>query len=32
MTAIGELNRRLVLQAPVESDDGAGGVTRSYAT
>jgi SPP1 family predicted phage head-tail adaptor len=26
----GELNRRLVLEAPVESVDGAGGVTRSY--
>jgi SPP1 family predicted phage head-tail adaptor len=26
----GELNRRLVLEAPVESADGAGGVTRSY--
>ena len=32
MTDIGELNRRLVLQAPVETDDGAGGVTRSYET
>ncbi|HZT26085.1 MAG TPA: phage head closure protein [Pseudolabrys sp.] len=32
MTAPGELNRRLLLQAPVETDDGAGGVTRSYAT
>jgi len=32
MTAPGDLNRRLVLQAPVESDDGEGGVTRSYAT
>ena len=31
MTAAGELNRRLVLEAPVESADGAGGVTRSYA-
>jgi SPP1 family predicted phage head-tail adaptor len=30
VTAIGELNRRLVLEAPVETDDGAGGVTRSY--
>ena len=30
MTDIGELNRRLTLQAPVESDDGAGGVVRSY--
>jgi SPP1 family predicted phage head-tail adaptor len=27
----GELNRRLVLEEPVESADGAGGVTRSYA-
>ncbi len=26
MTAPGELNRRLVLQAPVETADGAGGV------
>ena len=26
----GELNRRLVLEAPVESADGVGGVTRSY--
>ena len=32
VTEIGDLNRRLVLQAPSESDDGAGGVTRSYAT
>ena len=31
MTAPGELNRRLVLEAPAESADGAGGVTRSYA-
>jgi SPP1 family predicted phage head-tail adaptor len=31
MTAAGELNRRLALQAPVEMPDGAGGVTRSYA-
>jgi SPP1 family predicted phage head-tail adaptor len=31
VTAPGELNRRLTLQAPVETDDGAGGVTRSYA-
>lgn len=30
MTAPGQLNRRLVLQAPVEADDGAGGVTRSF--
>ena len=28
----GELNRRLVLEAPAEAPDGAGGVTRSYAT
>jgi SPP1 family predicted phage head-tail adaptor len=28
----GQLNRRLVLEAPVEVDDGAGGVTRSYQT
>lgn len=27
----GILNRRLTLEAPVETDDGAGGVTRSYA-
>src|SRR5262249_58585349 len=27
---IGALNRRLVLEAPVESGDGAGGVVRSY--
>jgi SPP1 family predicted phage head-tail adaptor len=26
----GELNRRLMLEEPVESADGAGGVTRSY--
>lgn len=32
MTAPGDLNRRLVLLAPVESDDGAGGVTRGYET
>jgi len=32
MTQPGALNRRLVLEAPVESDDGAGGVTRSYAS
>ena len=29
---IGDLNRRLVLQAPVETADGEGGVTRSYQT
>jgi SPP1 family predicted phage head-tail adaptor len=32
VTRIGDLNRRLVLQAPVETDDGEGGVTRGYAT
>jgi len=32
MTGPGELNRRLLLEAPVESDDGAGGVTRAFAT
>jgi SPP1 family predicted phage head-tail adaptor len=32
MTGIGDLSRRLVLEAPVETDDGAGGVTRSYAS
>lgn len=31
MTAIGELNRRLTLEGPVETADGAGGITRSYA-
>jgi SPP1 family predicted phage head-tail adaptor len=30
MTLIGHLNRRLVLEAPSEVDDGAGGVARSY--
>ena len=29
---IGSLDRRLVLQAPVETDDGAGGVTRTFDT
>jgi SPP1 family predicted phage head-tail adaptor len=29
---IGDLNRRLLLQAAVEVDDGAGGVTRTYET
>ena len=32
MTNIGNLNRRLALQAPVEADDGEGGVIRSYET
>lgn len=27
----GRLNRRLVIEAPVDSDDGMGGVVRSYA-
>jgi SPP1 family predicted phage head-tail adaptor len=31
VTAAGDLNRRLRLQAPVETDDGAGGVARTYA-
>ena len=31
MIAPGDLNRRLVLEAPAESADGAGGVTRGYA-
>ncbi len=30
MTQPGNLNRRLVLEAPSENDDGAGGVTRLY--
>jgi SPP1 family predicted phage head-tail adaptor len=29
---IGALNRRLVLEAPTETSDSAGGVTRSYET
>jgi SPP1 family predicted phage head-tail adaptor len=32
MTGPGDLNRRLVLEAPVESADGEGGVVRAYAT
>ena len=32
VTRIGDLNRRLVLQEPVESADDEGGVTRSYQT
>jgi SPP1 family predicted phage head-tail adaptor len=32
VTAIGDLDRRLVLEAPDDSDDGSGGVTRSYQT
>lgn len=31
MTGASDLNRRLTLEAPTESDDGAGGVTRDYA-
>ena len=30
MTAPGDLSRRLLLEAPVETGDGAGGVTRLY--
>lgn len=30
MTAPGDLNRRLLLETPVENPDGAGGVTRLY--
>lgn len=30
MFNIGDLNRRLVLQAPADSDDGAGGFVRTY--
>lgn len=30
MTDPGALNQRLVLEAPVETSDGAGGVTRGY--
>ena len=32
MTAPGELRHRLVLEAPVETPDGAGGVARSYSS
>jgi SPP1 family predicted phage head-tail adaptor len=32
MTDPGALRHRLVLEEPVETADGAGGVTRSYAT
>jgi SPP1 family predicted phage head-tail adaptor len=31
VTEIGDLNRRLALEAPSEANDGAGGVTRSYS-
>lgn len=30
MTNAGRLNQRLMLEAPVETADGAGGVTRTY--
>jgi SPP1 family predicted phage head-tail adaptor len=30
MTTAGDLNRRLVLDAPADADDGAGGVTTTY--
>ncbi|ARQ00948.1 phage head closure protein [Pseudorhodoplanes sinuspersici] len=30
MSDPGKLNRRLVLEAPLETDDGAGGVMRSF--
>lgn len=32
MTTPGDLNRRLALQAPNETDDGLGGVIRDYTT
>jgi SPP1 family predicted phage head-tail adaptor len=32
MSDPGRLNRRLALEAPVETPDGVGGVTRSYQT
>jgi SPP1 family predicted phage head-tail adaptor len=32
MTAPGELRHRLVLEAPVDTPDGAGGAERTYAT
>ncbi len=31
MTGPGDLSRRLVLEAPVETPDGAGGVVRGYS-
>ena len=31
MSDPGKLNRRLVLEAPVEANDGAGGVARSFS-
>jgi SPP1 family predicted phage head-tail adaptor len=32
VTAIGELRHRLVIEAPAETPDGAGGVTRTFST
>jgi SPP1 family predicted phage head-tail adaptor len=32
MTGPGTLNRRLILEEPLETPDGAGGVTRGYQT
>jgi SPP1 family predicted phage head-tail adaptor len=32
VTDIGDLNRRLALEAPSETGDGAGGVTRLYVS
>ena len=32
MIDLGKLKTRLLIQAPVETDDGQGGVARSYAT
>lgn len=32
MTGAGDLNRRLVLEAPVETEDGAGGVAVTWQT
>jgi SPP1 family predicted phage head-tail adaptor len=32
VTDAGDFNRRLVLEAPVDTDDGAGGVTVTYQT
>jgi SPP1 family predicted phage head-tail adaptor len=32
VTQAGDLNRRLVLEAPIETDDSAGGVTVTYQT
>jgi len=30
MSDPGKLNRRLILEAPIDTDDGAGGVSRTY--